>query len=112
MTKIKDNRTVNFLGINCKIIAEQYQAGGRVALQLIAAQNDKDREIYKGEPITTATVNIPCCNIESDEILIKNYSENEGLLEILENAGIVKSTGKYVESGWVQVPVCKYIKAA
>lgn len=44
--------------------------------------------------------------IPFDHTYIKNYSENEGLLEILQEAGIVKKIVKYVPSGYVNLPLC------
>ena len=55
------------------------------------------------------------CNINPDdsynlceyELAIKNYSENEGLLNwLIENGYVNKPHASYI-SGWVQVPVCK-----
>ena len=57
-----------------------------------------------GEPYTTATVNLPGESLEPGFVFIKDYSENEGVLAALEKAGIVKTTGRVVESGFVTIP--------
>jgi hypothetical protein len=64
----------------------------------------------QGEMYATASVNVPGVELESNEVLIKNYSENEGILEMLEEAGYVERTGRYVQSGFVNIPICKIIK--
>ena len=99
---------VKFNVWNCEVIKKQYQ-NGRVALQLIAIADDMDNDVYKGEPIAMATVNLPEVELADGEVFIKDYSENEGMLEALENAGVVKFTGQYVKSGFVIIPICKLL---
>lgn len=96
---MKTKHKVTFLNTVCTIFKDKYLTGG-VALELICPD---------GEPMTTATVNMPCCGLNDGEICIKNYSENEGLLEILEAANIVKATGRKIPSGFVEIPVCKLL---
>jgi hypothetical protein len=62
-----------------------------------------------GEPYLTATTNLQGIDLEENEILIKDYSENEGVLAFLEENKIVEFTGKYIHSGWVGIPVCKLL---
>ena len=102
------NPIVRFLDCDCEVVKHQYN-NGRTALELIIAENDETRELYKGEPMATATVNMPSFNLESDEVVIKNYSENEGMLETLIVAGIVTPTGKSISNGFVSCPVCKLL---
>jgi len=45
-------------------------------------------------PVATATVNMPDIALEADEVLIKDYSENQGMAQAFEDAGI----GKVVET--------------
>lgn len=74
----------------------------RTAIELV---DEKD-----GEPVLMATVNIPEAHIESDEVIIKNYSENEGILEVLIEAEIISGPIDYVQSDFVECPVCKLLK--
>jgi hypothetical protein len=74
---------------------------GRMALQLV--------EEGTGAVVATATVNIPDAILENNEILIKNYTENEGMLDCLVNSGIIIDTGKKVHSGFVKIPICIYL---
>jgi len=40
----------------------------------------------------TATTNLESAHVPNGSVLIKNYSENQGILEVMEEAGIVKRT--------------------
>ena len=99
---------VRFNVWECEVIKQKYQ-NGRVALQLVAIADDMGNEVYKGAPIAMATVNLPEIELKDDEVIIKDYSENEGMLEVLEKAGIVKFIGQHAKSGWVTVPICKLL---
>lgn len=92
---------------DCELVKQQYH-NGKTALELVAAEDDEENDVFKGEPIATATINIPVI-LEHDEVLIKNYSENEGMLEALVDAGVVKPTGRVIQTGFVEVPVCKLL---
>jgi len=41
------------------------------------------------------------------EILIKDYSENEGMLDALVAAGVVSDTGRRIQSEYAVIPVAK-----
>lgn len=73
-----------------------YKNGG-TALQLMDAED--------GFPYAMATVWIE--GLAEDEVAIKNYSENEGILETLIDAGIVEKPHRLVSSGFVNIPVCR-----
>jgi len=57
-------------------------------------------------PVATATINHH--SLDKDEVAIKNYSENTGMLKALENAGIVQKT-REINQGYVTIPVCKLL---
>lgn len=38
-------------------------------------------------------------------IAVKNYSENEGLLEELTKAGVIKSVLGHIQNGFVEIPI-------
>ena len=48
--------------------------------------------------------------LQSDEVAIKNYSENEGILETLLESGIIATPHRFISSGFVQIPICKIQK--
>ena len=97
---------VQFKDWDCEVKKIKYTDNGRTALSLIAWADDPKEGIFKGEPIAMATVNIPECPLGVDEVIIKDYSENEGMLECLLKAGIIELTGVRVQTGFVECPVC------
>ena len=80
------------------IIEKKQYTNGRTAIQLI------DKE--DGCPVMIATVNIPEEILEKDEVIIKDYSENEGMLDFLLTNDIVTLTDQVIESGYVRLYVC------
>lgn len=77
------------LGYLCNVRFQTYQ-NGQTAIQLITQE---------GEPYTSATSAISGVELEPDEVLIKDYSFNEGVLAALNKAGIV-----YNPHGVVELP--------
>ena len=95
MTKVK------FMQWNCTVEKAKYQGNDRTALRLIDEEDGCD--------VLMATVNIPHATLDQDEVLIKNWSENEGVLSALVASGVVKDTGKTVRTGFVFANVCKLL---
>ena len=93
---------VNFMGFDCVVQKTNYGNNGRTALQLF--------DLTDGAPVATATVNIPDVELGENEVLIKNYSENEGMLEALEKGGIVSRTGESISNGFVTIPIAKLLR--
>lgn len=56
-------------------------------------------------PYMSVTVNIE--GLDENEVAIKNYSENEGILAVLVDEGIVKPPHRHVKSGFVLIPICE-----
>jgi hypothetical protein len=100
MPLVKDI-TVRFCSEDCLLFKEKYQDNGRTALQL--------RVKKTGEPMGTATVNIANVSLAPDEVLIKDYSENEGMLDALIAAKVVERTGRKATSGFTAVDVCRLL---
>ncbi len=61
-----------------------------------------------GTTYATATAVIDG-KLEQGEVAIKDWSENEGILEFLIQNKIVKEPHRFVESGYVKVPICELI---
>jgi hypothetical protein len=87
---------IEFAGFKCEVIIQKYGTGNP-ALRLI--------DIEDGMPVATATVNLD--GLDSDEIAIKDYSENEGVYDALLNAGVILPKHRELSTGYVTVPVCK-----
>ena len=103
--------TVRFQKWNCTLQFGKY-SNGRIGIQLYNADPIKE-DGYTMEPgtvpIAKATVNIPEENIEQDEVIVKDFSENDGMLDALLNAKIVSQPIRFIRSGFIQCPVCKLI---
>lgn len=48
------------------------------------------REVETGEHIATATINIPKVRIPKNTVFIKDYSENDGMVDALIKAGVIE----------------------
>jgi hypothetical protein len=92
MELLKHN--VQFEGFNCTLLKGEYQEGG-IALQLVDAED--------GEPVATPTIFLPEVSLEKDEILIKSYSENEGMMESLMIQGVIDGPIESIPTGHVTV---------
>ena len=88
--------TVIFSGYTCSVQFSHYH-DNNLAIILV--------DIVDGGPVATATVNIEGVKLASNEVCIKDYSENTGMLMALQAAGIVGRMVKIVRSGFVDVPV-------
>jgi hypothetical protein len=101
---MKEIKRVKYKEWDCILYKDKYTDNGRTALILL------DEHDY--ETVSVATVNVPEARLEPSEVIIKNYSENEGMLEFLVREGIVQDTGKKVKTvktGYVDTPVCKLL---
>lgn len=56
-----------------------------------------------------ATVNIPDEPLENDEVIIKSYSENEGIYDLMVAAEHISPAVRYITTGFVTCPVCKLL---
>ena len=89
---------IQALGYACTLQWARY-GNGRAALRLVDAET--------GEPLATASVNVPDEALADDEMCVKDYAENAGLLDDLVRAGIVEATGRFVSAGYVTIPIAK-----
>jgi len=62
----------------------RYQ-NGRIALELIVENEDGFRE-----PLARASVNLPNLDIPDNAMFVKDYSENEGMVDTLIESGIIE----------------------
>lgn len=89
--------TVEFLGKKLKVDKFKYR-NDRVALELT----------YRGQSWVMATTNLPDEVLCIDEVIIKNYSENEGVVDALINAGVVGAVVRYAQDNRM-FPICKLL---
>lgn len=94
-----------FKSLNCFLKLAYYNQNSRLVLQLLSAEENADKGVFYEEPITTATVNIPEIPLKDNELIIKDYSENEGILETLKQNGLITDIKREISTGHVTVHV-------
>lgn len=95
--------TIRFADCNCTVERHRYQ-NGRVALQLVTHDDGFP------EPVATATVNIPEWDLEADEVIIKDYSENQGILDALIGARVVHPPERRGQFNYTPVAICRLVQ--
>ena len=80
------------------LVSGRYQ-NGRLAIK--ATNSD-------GEPIATLTVNMPEIELTEGQVIIKDWSENEGAMVTLRRAGLIDA-GVPIPAGFCTAYVCKWL---
>ena len=62
----------------------------------------------KGEPFMVASVNINELDVAENEVLIKNYSENEGIYEALMEANVIKKAKQIYQTTFAEFHLCEF----
>lgn len=89
---------VSVHGVRCSVEQRPHPLGG-TALCLYIGEGD-ERELY-----ALPTAYLPGARLAANETLVKDYSENTGMLAALVEAGVVVPTGRTVPSGYVDLQV-------
>lgn len=74
---------------------------GQTSVQLIDAED--------GQPVATASIAMPELSLEDNQIVVKDYSENEGMLDFLLENSIIEMCSEYVETGYHVSSVVKLL---
>ena len=85
---------------NCLVQYSNYKVNNQKAIRLVDAED--------GCPIATASVCIDY-DFNNNETAIKNWSENEGMLEALVKNSVVKDTGKRVPCGFTEAAIVEIL---
>ena len=98
---------VRFSTYDCVLEFGQYRSNDRTSIMLV--------EKSTGEPVATATVNLPDVDVPEGHVIIKNYSENvpqngDDMLTVLVKAGVVSKPVAMV--GNINAPMCKLLKTS
>lgn len=93
---------IKFKEWNCYLEFDKYVSNDRIAIQL--------REVSTGEYIACATVNLSNESFNEDEVAIKDYSENEGMLETLIDNKVVSEPVRWSHTNYVDIPICHLLK--
>ena len=83
---------------NVKILPKIYM-NGRAALLMVDDPG--------GEPVATITINTPETQLQPGEIAVKNYSENEGMVEFLLSNKLAVDTGRVADGRYINAPIMK-----
>lgn len=87
-----------YKGTDIVVSTGNYQSG-RKAIQLF--------DSFSGEPYGCPTADLSYLTPKFyNEVLVKDYSENEGMFKFLTENNIVTFTGKTVVSGFVELYIC------
>lgn len=62
-----------------------------------------------GLPYATCTMQLEGVTLADDEVIIKNHSENEGVLDILIQNNVVELTDKVVTHGFVRSSIVRVL---
>lgn len=89
---------VMFSGEECTVVLSRYLSSHNLSIRLVSAD---------GFPFATASVNsrLP---LDRDEVLIKSYSENEGMLEALLIAKIIEVV-ETIPTGETKLHLCRVL---
>lgn len=90
---------VEFYGGHYDVVPDRYTSNDRLALEF--------RDPQTGVIVLKATVNVPNVELADNEIIIKDYNENEGVYDSLLQAKLVTDTGRRLQLGFVQAPVAR-----
>jgi len=98
MIKVEEKK-VNFNGEELVPVIGEYQ-NGQTSIELL----DKDGMIYM-----TASVAIEheMVKVGKDDVIIKNYSENQGILQALYYAGIIEEPHRAFTYNYATFYICK-----
>lgn len=100
--------TCIFLSTQCDVFLGRYAIKAKSAKRSAPYLGLTDSAT--GEPMATASVNMPdVYDPAPGEVIIKDYSENEGILKALQEAGIVGSVLRTLPAGYVEVYVCQLL---
>ena len=104
-------KTILFKGWNCRLDFKKYHNGRTCIILTNATPIDEGSYIADPgtEKIAIATVNISGVKIKKNEVIIKDYSKNEGMLDTLIKAEIISNPIRFVKTGYVTCPVCKLL---
>lgn len=94
---------VKFKKWNCVAVFGRYLNNNRVSIRLIEEETN--------EPIATASVNLTeIRGMTDNQVAIKDYSENEGMVEALTKAGIIGNRILLVDNGHVEIGIYELLK--
>ena len=95
------DKIVHFNGFKCVAKISRYLIPNIPAIILY--------DIEDGQEVLRPTTNLLDVKLKYKEVFIKNYSENEGVLQALIDAGIISEPVYKMDSGFVELYICKLL---
>jgi hypothetical protein len=92
---------IKFKEWECIAHFSKYTENNRVAITLVDSMD--------GSPIAKATVNIGEAPLKDDEVIIKGWSENEGMQDALIEAGIIGPEINVITNGITSATIHKVL---
>lgn len=92
-----ENKVVKFAGHECKPVIRPYTSG-RIYMQLLDHED--------GSPVARVTLDIDSIPVIDDMMIVKSYSENEGIYQSLLEAGIIKPAERKYAIGFEEAHIC------
>jgi UDP-N-acetylglucosamine enolpyruvyl transferase len=91
---------INYKGRECELRIGKYH-NGNTSIELVNVVTD--------EVVVVATLNLDEV-LPEGQIYIKNYSENEGVLDVLQQHNVIGESIRVVSSGYVEIPICPLLQ--
>ncbi len=85
-----------FNDFNCFVKLNRY-SNNRPQIQLY--------DLDDGLPVATGSINIPDEPLQAGEVIIKDYSGNEGMYQALVDSNIILPSHRKIRTGHVECPV-------
>lgn len=102
---------VNFKHWVCRAQFERYASADQIAITLLLDDNDPSvmaGDEIPGDDVAVATICAPEVTLRAGRVLIKDYSENSGMVDALVAAGVVESdVESHYVTGFCSVPVMR-----
>ena len=96
------NPTIFFGGYACEVQLDYYPNGNK-SIKLMDTRD--------GSPVATATVNLEDVKLSANEVMVKDYSGNKGMLAALRDSKVVENIVDTIQSGYVDIPVVTLSKS-
>ena len=90
------NPTIFFGGFTCELQLDYYPNGNK-SIRLIDTRD--------GSPVAKATTAVKGVKLPANQAMIKNYTENTGMLKALQDSEVVGRIVDTIQSGFVDIPV-------
>jgi len=97
-------RVIEFHGWKCDVSIEH--RGGAVGT-IIEFKDHEDDMLVTRATLTRKSIEAMGIELEDDDIAIKNYSQNQGMLDLLVREKITTPAHRIVKAGNVDVPIVK-----